>query len=93
MQSQLLMKCIVDISLVMKPVSTFKDVLALHRAIKNISFKCGEQSPKISIVDQQNDGYVIAVKKRCCLRCVRHFVESRKLSVDEDDNYLTIRTK
>lgn len=77
----------------MKPVSNFKDILALHRAVKNIPFKCGEQSPKISIVDQQNDGYVIAVKKRCCLRCVRHFVESRELSVDEDGNYLTIRTK
>ena len=76
----------------MKSVSTFKDVLALHTAVKNIPFKCGEQSPKISIVDQQKDGYVIAIKKQCCLRCVRHFVKSRELSVIEDDNYLTIRT-
>jgi len=71
----------------------FKDILALHRAVKNIPFRCGELSPRISVVDRQKDGYVIAVKKRCCLRCVRQFLESETLSVSEDEKYLIISTK
>ena len=84
---------IVDYSNLMKPVSNLKDILALHSAAKSLPFKCGDQSPKISIVDQQKDGYVIAIKKRCCLRCIRHLIESKNLSAIEDENYLIIRTK
>ncbi len=93
MQSQLFMKLFVVANSIMTTVSNFKEILAFHCAIKNIDFKCGEQSPKISLIDRQKDGYVIAIKKRCCLRCIRDFLKSKNLSVSEDENYLFIRTK
>ena len=70
--------------------SSFEDVLALHEALSSLPFKCGDHSPKIRIVDRQKDGYVIAVKKKCCLMCVRHFLEDRGFSVSEDEKYLIV---
>ena len=87
------MKSILGYVHLMKTVSNFEDILALHNAIRNLPFRCGDQSPRISIVDQQKEGYVIAVKKGCCLRCIRHFLKAKNLSVKEDKNYLTISAK
>jgi len=72
-------------------VSNFEDVLALHDALSRVPFRCGAYSPRFSIVDRQKDGYVIAVKKKCCLMCVRHFLEGRGFSVSEDEKYLIVR--
>jgi hypothetical protein len=77
----------------MTTVPNLEDVIALHNALRKIPFKCGDHSPKICIVDHQKDGYVIAVKKRCCLRCIRKFLEKLNLSVKEDEDYLTISSK
>ena len=87
------MKSKVFISILMTTFSKLEEVLALHCAVNNIPFRCGELSPKLSIVDRQKDGYVIAVKKKCCLRCIRHFLESENLSVSEDEKYLIISSK
>jgi hypothetical protein len=87
------MKLKVPISILMTASSNLKKILALHCAVNDISFRCGELSPKISIVDRQKDGYVIAVKKRCCLTCIRHFLKSENLSVSEDEKYLIISSK
>jgi len=76
-----------------RTVSNFEDVLALHEAMSSLPFRCGEHSPKIRIVDRQRDDYVVAVKKKCCLVCVRQFLEGRGLSVSEDEKYLIVRIR
>jgi hypothetical protein len=73
--------------------SSFEDVLALHDALSRLPFRCRDYSPRISIVDRQKDGFVIAVKKKCCLVCIRHFLEGRGLSVSEDEKYLIVRIR
>jgi hypothetical protein len=87
------MKSIWVIFVLMKSASNFNDVLVLHNAVSNLPFRCGDQSPRISIVDRQKDGYVIAIKKKCCLRCIRYFLKVMDLSVNEDKKYLIIRTR
>jgi hypothetical protein len=77
----------------MESVSNFEEVLALHDAMSRLPFRCGEHSPKIRIVDRQKDGYVVAVKKKCCLMCIRHFLEGRDFSVSEDEKYLIVRIR
>ena len=86
------MKSVVFISISMSRFSNLKEILALHCAVNEIPFKCGDQSPKISIVDRQKDGYAIAVKKRCCLKCIRDVLEKKNFSVSEDEKYLIIST-
>ena len=77
-------------SILMESVSNFEEVLALHDAMSRVPFRCGVHSPKIRIVDRQKDGYVVAVKKECCLRCIRHFLEGLGLSASEDEKYLIV---
>jgi hypothetical protein len=77
----------------LESASNFRDVLALHDALGNLPFRCDGQCPRFSIVDRQKDGYVIAVKKDCCLRCIKHFLEVMNFSFSEDEKYLTIRTR
>jgi hypothetical protein len=62
-----------------KSASNFDDVLVLHNAV--------------SSVDKQTDGYVIAIRKKCCSRCIRYFLKVMDLSVNEDEKYLIIRTR
>lgn len=76
----------------MESASNFDDILALHNAVRSLPFRCGDQSPKISIVDKQKDGFVIAVKKKCCLRCIRHLLKDMNLTASEDEKYLSIKT-
>jgi hypothetical protein len=76
-----------------KSASNFDDVLVLHNAVSSLPFRCGDQSPRISIVDKQTDGYVIAIRKKCCSRCIRYFLKVMDLSVNEDEKYLIIRTR
>jgi hypothetical protein len=77
----------------MGSASNFSDVLALHDALSRLPFRCGDHSPKIRIVDRQKDGFVIAVKKKCCLMCIRSFLEGRGFSVSEDEKYLIVRIR
>ena len=63
MQSQLFMKLFAVVYFIMATVSNFKEILALHCAMKNIDFKCGEQSPKISLIDHQKDGMLLQSRK------------------------------
>jgi len=77
----------------MGSASDFEEVLALHEAMSRVPFRCGDHSPKIRIVDRQKDGYIVAVKKECCLMCIRQFLAGRGLSVSEDEKYLIIRTR
>jgi hypothetical protein len=77
----------------MESNSIFNDVLALYDAMSSLPFRCGDYSPKIRIVDRQKAGYVVAVKKKCCLRCIRQFLEGRGFSVSEDEKYLIVRIR
>ena len=87
------MKSIWVILVLMESASNFKEILALHDAISDLPLRYDGQCPRISIVDRQKDGYVIVVKKICCLRCVKHFLEVMIFSFSEDEKYLTIRTR
>jgi hypothetical protein len=74
----------------------FAEIMVLHRDILALPFRCPEDRPKVSIVDNQKDGYSLKLKKssakECCHGCcVKELIENRNLRVTEDENYLTFR--
>ncbi|MBN1358916.1 hypothetical protein JW988_09145 [Candidatus Bathyarchaeota archaeon] len=69
--------------------------MSLYAVVSASVFKCLGEPPKVSVVDNQKDGYVLKIKKKtakkccnCC--CIRYLSENHNLQVTEDDNYLTI---
>ena len=75
---------------------SFKQTLSLFNAFKVRSFKCPDCQPKVTMVDNGNDGYVLVVKKspdkKCCDGCcAREFAKEEKLRVTEDERYVTLQ--
>jgi hypothetical protein len=75
----------------------FTQTIALHRRVSATLFKCLNETPKISVVDNQKQGYVLKIKKKsvkkCCnYCCVRVFSKENNVQVTEDDNYFTIHS-
>ena len=75
----------------------FTQTMALHRAVSATLFKCLSESPKITVVDNQKEGYVLKIKKnsakKCChCCCIRKLSENHNLQVTEDEKYLTIHS-
>ncbi|KON32086.1 hypothetical protein AC478_01340 [miscellaneous Crenarchaeota group-1 archaeon SG8-32-3] len=73
----------------------FTQKMDLHRKISTTLFKCLNKNLKISVVDNQKQGYVLKIKKesakKCCnCCCVRILSKQNNLRVTEDDSYLTI---
>jgi hypothetical protein len=71
--------------------------MALYNATSAVLFKCLGEPPKISVVDNQKQGFVLKIKKssakKCChCCCIRKFSMDHKLQVTEDENYLTIQS-
>ena len=69
------------------------DVLLYNRPIG--SPRMYGESPKILIVDNQNKGYELKIKKcvtkKCCIGCcLKRFSVDNNLRLTEDKNYLTI---
>ena len=69
--------------------------MELYRTISKVPFKCSELPPKISMIADQNERYALKIKLDCALEkclfcCVREFLESRKLRVTKNGDYLTI---
>jgi len=64
----------------------FADTMALYRVVSSVPFKCLDKPPKISVVDNQTEGYALKVKldcafKRCLHCCVKEFLKMRNLRV------------
>ncbi len=70
--------------------------MALHRVFSYGRFNCSSASPKVSVVDYQNEGYALVVRKdttkQYCLRCMKKFVAAKGLMTMENDKYLTIHS-
>jgi hypothetical protein len=77
-------------------ILNFVEIMALYRAFSVGEFKCSGTSPKIAIADYFSEGYVLKIHQRTtnkyCKNCIRNFFNNRRLCVDEDENYLTIRS-
>jgi hypothetical protein len=74
----------------------FIETMALYRALSALTLKCPEKPPKISIVDNQNEGYALKIarglsQQRCNCWCIRNFSEHYNFHVTEDDKYLDVR--
>jgi hypothetical protein len=70
--------------------------MALNRAFMVGKFKCSGASPKIMVADYLNEGYVLKIPQlrinKYCKNCIRNFFSNGRLSVEEDDRYLTLRS-
>ena len=73
----------------------FAETMSLYKTVSTSLFKCFGETPKISLVDNQKEGYVLKIRKKsakkcchCC--CVRNFIENHNIQVTEDERYLTI---
>lgn len=69
----------------------------LYTAVSESLFKCLGEPPKISVVDNQKQGYVLKIRKKsakkccnCC--CVRNLSKNHNLQITEDERYLTIHS-
>ena len=74
----------------------FTETMTLYRAISALTLKCPNEPFKISIIDNQKDGYTLKVKKgidqKCCnCCCIRNFSKHCNFQVSEDSKYLSIR--
>jgi hypothetical protein len=73
------------------------EIMDLHRTVLAFPFSCLGEPPKISVVDNQKEGYVLKIKKksakkccRCC--CIKNLCKSMNLRLTEDESYLTINS-
>lgn len=72
--------------------------MSLYTAVSALLFKCPGKPPKISVVDNQKEGYVLKIRKKsakkCCnYCCVKYFAKVHNLQVTEDERYLTIHSQ
>jgi len=74
----------------------FIETMALYRAISAFSPHCSNKPPKISIVDNQKEGYVLKIRMEsaptyCNWCCIKNFSKYNDFEVTEDGKYLSIQ--
>jgi hypothetical protein len=74
----------------------FIETMALYRAISAFSLDCSNESPKICIVDNQKEGYVLKIRMEsapeyCHWSCIKNFSKNHNFQVTEDGKYLSIQ--
>jgi len=71
--------------------------MSLYKAVSTVLFKCLGEPPKISVVDNQKQGYVLKIRKNSAKKCghyccIRNFSKNCNIQVTEDERYLTIQS-
>ena len=71
--------------------------MSLYRTVSESLLKCAGEPLKISVFDNQKQGYVLKIRKssakKCCnYCCVKFFSKTHNVQVTEDESYLTIHS-
>jgi hypothetical protein len=75
----------------------FVEAMGLYRSVSKVHFRCQGDTSKISVVDNENEGYFLKIKKcltkKCCVYCcLKDCSKSSNVLVSEDGDYLTIHS-
>jgi hypothetical protein len=75
----------------------FVEAIALYRSVSKVHFRCQGNASKISLVDNENKGYFLKIRKcttrNCCAYCcLKECSKISNILVSEDGNYLTIHS-
>ena len=70
----------------------FVEAIALYRSLSKVHFRCQGNASKISVVDNENKGYFLKIRKCTTKNCYVYFClqecsKSTNILVSEDGNY------